>query len=166
MILTFMHGLPKGKRKVFRRENIIQQIILGLLILAGAISSDSHKSDQITSNVDLKPTLLDLCGLKHPQEDIDGWSIADYISGDKKLDRTLFWHSPRARLKSTGDNFCTVIREGDYKLFSYYKENRVELYNLKDDPFESHDISVLNKEIVENLQQQVFDWRLKVDAVK
>ncbi len=32
-----MHGLPRGKRKVFRKENIIQQIILGFLILAGAI---------------------------------------------------------------------------------------------------------------------------------
>ncbi len=32
-----MHGLPKGKRRVFRKENIIQQIILGLLILAGVI---------------------------------------------------------------------------------------------------------------------------------
>ncbi|MCK5305301.1 MAG: hypothetical protein KAJ72_08620, partial [Candidatus Heimdallarchaeota archaeon] len=32
-----MHGLPKGKRKVFRKDNIIQQIILGVLILASVV---------------------------------------------------------------------------------------------------------------------------------
>ena len=32
-----MHGLPKGKRKVFRRENLIQQVILGSIILACVI---------------------------------------------------------------------------------------------------------------------------------
>jgi hypothetical protein len=32
-----MHGLPEGKRKVFRRENMIQQIIVGLIILAAII---------------------------------------------------------------------------------------------------------------------------------
>ncbi|MCK4896660.1 MAG: hypothetical protein KAS47_07620 [Candidatus Heimdallarchaeota archaeon] len=35
--MTSMHGLPKGKRKVFRKDNIIQQIILGALIIAGVI---------------------------------------------------------------------------------------------------------------------------------
>lgn len=29
-----MHGLPKGKRKVFRRENLIQQLVLGSVIVA------------------------------------------------------------------------------------------------------------------------------------
>lgn len=32
-----MHGLPKGKRKVFRKENIIQQLILGALVIASVI---------------------------------------------------------------------------------------------------------------------------------
>jgi len=135
-------------------------------ILGGAIFSDSHQSSQITSNVDLKPTLLDLCGLNQPNEIIDGISIANFIDSDKNLDRTLFWHSPRARLKSTGDNYCTVIREGDYKLFDFYKENRVELYNLKNDPYENDDISASNKELVKKLQHQIVDWKSKVNAVK
>jgi len=32
-----MHGLPKGKRKVFRRENMIPQISIGSIILSGFI---------------------------------------------------------------------------------------------------------------------------------
>ncbi|MHA1550775.1 MAG: hypothetical protein ACTSQC_02395 [Candidatus Heimdallarchaeaceae archaeon] len=32
-----MHGLPEGKRKLFRKDNIIQQIILGVLILASVV---------------------------------------------------------------------------------------------------------------------------------
>ncbi|MHA1814859.1 MAG: hypothetical protein ACTSX1_02555 [Candidatus Heimdallarchaeaceae archaeon] len=35
--LTLMHGVPEGKRKVFKKENVLQQIILGSLIIAGVI---------------------------------------------------------------------------------------------------------------------------------
>ena len=32
-----MHGIPKGKRKVFRKENLIQQLVIGAVIVAMVI---------------------------------------------------------------------------------------------------------------------------------
>ena len=32
--MTSMHGLPKGKRKVFKKENVTQQVILAGVIVA------------------------------------------------------------------------------------------------------------------------------------
>ena len=34
-----------------------------------------------------------------------------------------------------------AIRDGDWKLITYYDTGRVELYNLKDDVSESHDLA-------------------------
>ena len=134
-------------------------------ILGGSITSKSHKNRQVTSNIDIKPTLLELCDLNPPKEDIDGISIAKFIKNEKTIERTLIWHAPRARLKSTGDNYCTVIRVGDFKLFDYYKENIVELYNLSKDPYEKNNIADSNKDLVLSLKKQITDWKKKVNAI-
>jgi len=136
------------------------------LIFGGAISSDSHKCEQVTSNVDLKPTLLDLCDLKQPEETIDGISIASTLKGNKNIERSLIWHSPRARLKSTGDRYCTAIRVGNYKLFDFYKDNRLELYDIINDPFETTNIADKKTELTKKLYQQITDWRTQVNAIK
>ena len=136
------------------------------LVFAGAVSSKSHTSNQVTTNVDLKPTLLDLCGVKQPQEDIDGIDISPYIKGNKTIERTLIWHSPRARIKSTGDKHCTVIRKGNYKLFDFYKEKRLELYDVVKDPFETTNIADKKPILTKKLYQQIVDWRAKVNAIQ
>ena len=135
-------------------------------IIGGAVTSKSHVCDEVTSNIDLMPTLVDLCGLKQPSYKVDGISIAPYIDNSKKTERTLFWHSPRARLKSTGDNYCTAIRVGDYKMFDFYKDGKVELYNIVKDPNETTNIADQNPELVAKLQKEMDDWKKEVKAVK
>lgn len=134
-------------------------------IMGGSITSKSHKNSQITSNIDLKPTLLELCNLNKPKESIDGVSIAKSIEGNNVFERTLFWHAPRARQKSTGDNYCTVIRVGNYKLFNFYKDNIVELYDLSKDPYEENNIANANKNLVNSLMKQISSWKNKVKAI-
>ncbi len=135
-------------------------------IMAGAVSYKNKVCDEVTSNIDLMPTLLELCDLEKPKNKIDGVSIAQSILKGKTNERTLIWHSPRARAKSTGDNFCTVVRVGDYKLFDFYRQDRVELYNVVKDPNETTNIADSNKKIVNKLQGEINDWKNKVKAVK
>ena len=135
-------------------------------IIGGAYTSASHECAEVTSNIDLMPTLIDICDLEQPKSKIDGISIAPYIKTGKTTERTLFWHAPRARQKSTGDNYCTVVRVGDYKLFDYYKEDRVELYNLIKDPNESNNIADSNKELANKLKGEIRVWKKQVKAVK
>jgi len=136
------------------------------LFMGGAIDSNKKYCDQVTSNIDLMPTLLELCKLDKPKNKIDGISIAKNIKTGKTFDRTLFWHAPRARRKSTGDIYSTVIRVGDYKLIDFYKDNRLELYNEVKDPYEKNNIADSNKELTQKLLKQIIEWKKKVNATE
>ncbi|MCK5906056.1 MAG: sulfatase-like hydrolase/transferase, partial [Flavobacteriales bacterium] len=65
-------------------------------MIGGAITSKSHICNEITSNVDLMPTLVDLCNLEQPKYKVDGISVASFIDNNETTERTLFWHAPRA----------------------------------------------------------------------
>ncbi len=81
-------------------------------------------------------------------------------SEDNWNNRTIFWHSNKARPVNTGDAKSSVIREGDYKLIEFYEQNRIELYNIAKDPSEQHDISKENKQKVASLLKKLHQWKL------
>ena len=134
-------------------------------IIGGAVDFKTQSSDVLTSNIDLMPTLLDLCDLEPVNADIDGVSIVSYIDNNKELERNLFWHSPRAREKSTGDRYCTVLRQGNFKLINYYKENHYELYDLSKDPNEENNLVDVEKKIASKMKEEIDSWKKNVNAI-
>lgn len=95
--------------------------------------------------VDWLPTLAELTGYL-PQENPnwDGISVWPVICSDKDSigTRTLYWKTPNAQ----------ALRQGDWKLVVYYKTDKVELYNLADDPYEQTDRAELHPERVRHLR--------------
>ena len=121
--------------------------------------------EQVTINTDIYPTLLDLCGLSLiPQQHLDGISMKPYLEGKKPEDRILFWHSPKGRPKSTGDHNCTAVRVGNYKLIDYYEQNRIELYDLENDPYEENNLVRNKKKLAADLQQKEINWKKEINA--
>lgn len=111
--------------------------------------------------IDFMSTFSDLSGAKYPIQFRDqeikpmqGISFLPLLKGDK-VERTkpLFWewHGGRA------------IRDGNWKLVSHKGE--WELYNLKNDPVESNDLSKSNPEIVEELKMKYNEWAKEVGNV-
>ena len=97
-------------------------------------------SNTLVTGTDHFPTLLELIGEDTMGEKhLDGLSFKNSLTGEfqDNSKRPIFWHSPRPRPKSTGDLANTAIRLGDFKLLDFYREGRVELYNLKEDMKES-----------------------------
>ncbi|WP_082795676.1 sulfatase [Flammeovirga sp. SJP92] len=135
------------------------------LIFGGAKISKHGVVHQVTTNTDLYPTLLDLCGLNlYPTEHLDGISIKNNIKKGKSEDRTIFWHSPKARPNSTGDIHVTVARDGDFKMMYFYKEERYELYNLKTDPYETKNIYNANDPKSKQMAQMITSWIAETKA--
>jgi len=111
---------------------------------------------------DFFPTILEMIGI--PEVQSDGLSFAPLVKGENKINReAIFWHFPHYSnhgMQSPGG----AVRSGDYKLLEYYENNTVQLYNLKDDISEQHDLSATEPGKVKELQEMLHNWRKQVGA--
>ncbi|SCX99673.1 Arylsulfatase A [Nonlabens sp. Hel1_33_55] len=113
----------------------------------------------IIVGMDIFPTLMDLA-IDQKIDGIDGKSFEPVLRADDTWDeRTVFWHSNKARPHSTGDSKMSVVRSGDYKLVMYNKENRTELYNLKEDISEQNDLSATMPGKAQELTKTLKAWK-------
>jgi arylsulfatase A-like enzyme len=114
-------------------------------------------------STDYYPTLLDAVGLpQRPRQTVDGVSIIPLLKGKSLAERALFWHYPH--YSNQGGGPCGAIRLGDYKLVEWYEDMHVELFNLKDDIGEHHDLSRSLPDKVAMIRNDLHRWRKSVDA--
>jgi arylsulfatase A len=119
--------------------------------------------DEMVIGTDFYPTILDFAGLPaKPDQHQDGVSITPLLTGTKTdLERDcLYWHYPHYhRTKPYG-----AIREGDWKLIEFFEDGKLELFDLKTDPYEKNDISSSNAAKASELLKKLRDWRESVGA--
>lgn len=115
---------------------------------------------------DFYPTLLEITGIKGNKEHneiMEGVSITSLLKDpEATLDRDLFWHFPHYH--AGGDSPYSSIRSKDWRLVDFFEDGSIELYNLKDDIGESHNLAASNPEIAEELHQRLKRWREEVGA--
>lgn len=114
----------------------------------------------IIALMDVFPTLLDITSNKSLHT--DGKSFLPILKNNENwTDRTVFWHSSKARPTNTGDTKSSAIRSGNYKLINWYKEGRTELYDLVKDPYEQNNIAKENPKITKQLLEKLNNWKAK-----
>ncbi len=119
------------------------------------------------SNIDFYPTFLQITGCKaEPNQHIDGVSILPLLKNPKaKLARnTLYWHYPLKKPHFLGGRSSGAIRQGSFKLIEFFDKGTVELYNLKEDIAEQHDLAKKLPEKAAELQNRLKAWRRDVGA--
>ena len=127
-----------------------------LIITGTTIEDDEIETPVILT--DLYPSILEWANLPLKKEQhLDGVSIEATLKN--KNERTFIWHSPTARPYSTGDYLCSAIRIGDYKLIEYYRDNQVELFDIKNDIGEKKDISKENPSKTKELLEKLQTWK-------
>jgi arylsulfatase A-like enzyme len=121
--------------------------------------------------VDLYPTLLELAAAKAPPGyALDGSSYASFLFADRKTPNArgpLFWHFP-GYLGAGGDTWRTTpagaIRSGDWKLIEFFEDGRCELYNLRADLGEKHNLAASRPDQTKELHEQLVAWRKELGA--
>jgi arylsulfatase A len=116
--------------------------------------------------IDLYPTVLEMVGPQPNIKNMDGVSLVPLLrrTGELKRDE-LFWHYPHYQHYQLGGTTpYGAIRKGDFKLIEFFDDMRVELYNLKDDIGEQHNLAAQMPEKVEQLRQRLHAWRQEVGA--
>lgn len=121
------------------------------------------------TGTDYYPTLLEMAGIAaKPEQHLDGITLAPFLKDPDtpQPERSLFWHSPKSRPHNTGDQDCSVIRKGDFKLLQFYNDNRIELYNLAQDPFEEDNLVDSQPERANALLQALIAWKEDIHAAE
>ncbi len=111
-------------------------------------------SDELIISTDIYPTIMDLLGLPI-EENIEGISLLNHLAEGEAIEReTFYWHYPHYHKTNPG----SVIRDGDFKLIHYYEDERLELYNLKEDIAESVNLAGKMPEMADSLFQKLNVW--------
>jgi len=122
--------------------------------------------------IDFYPTMLEMAGAAKPSGHIlDGVSIVPLLRGKETLNReAIFWHFP-AYLEAYNEKQwpwrttpAGAVRQGDWKLIEYFKEGKIELYNLKNDLSEKKDLAGTMPDKAEELHRTLIEWRKSLDA--
>ena len=129
----------------------------------GAVAPDSTCTVPVTSP-DFYPTLLEAAHLPlRPAQHVDGVSLMPLLRGGGSVDReAIFWHYPHYSNQG-GTPGCSV-RRGDYKLIEFFEDGHVELYNLRQDVSEQHDLAAAEPDLARRLAAMLHDWLRQVEA--
>ena len=122
--------------------------------------SGSVNHENITST-DYFPTIAAMTGIESPSH--DGVDLTPLLAKNKSLPkRPLFWHYPH--YGNQGGSPGSVVRLGDWKLIEFFEDGRLELYNLKRDIGEHHNVADEHPRKRAELQKLLYEWRNEVGA--
>ena len=108
--------------------------------------------------MDVFPTIVDMTS--HANLNTDGKSFLPVLDEKEKWeDRTVFWHSSRARPRNTGDTKSSAIRQGHYKLIHWYEAGITELYNIVNDPYEQNNLAEALPAMTAKLLDELQNWK-------
>jgi len=120
--------------------------------------------DEPVISVDFYPTILAMIGEENKiSEDKEGKSFVPLVRGKKMTRGPIYWHFPHYRnhgMQSPGG----AIREVDYKLLDYFENGTVQLFNLRNDIGEQHDLSKIEVKKTKELKAKLDKWRIDVNA--
>jgi len=118
---------------------------------------------------DYYPTILEMAGVKDYStvQEIDGKSFVPMLlqNGTTAKGRSLYWHFPN-NWGPTGPGIgaTSTVRNGDWKLIYYYRDQHFELFNLKDDIGELNNLAEAQSEKVKELAMDLGNYLNKVEA--
>jgi arylsulfatase A-like enzyme len=112
---------------------------------------------ELTANVDVMPTLLDLCGIDPGAHNFDGCSLKTLLfdDSDEWPDRIVVTDSQRVAYPIKWRQSATMMRQEDK---SWRLINGTELYDVQSDPEQSHDISGEHPDSLTQLRDGYEKW--------
>ena len=146
VVYTSDHGEMAGAHRMWTKHNMYEQSVrVPLVIRTPQREVAGSAQKQIVEQVDLLPTLAELCGLDAPSG-IDGQSFAGALRGQSHAEREFayaeyyFCHRVfTADNRFVGKPPILMVRTKKWKL-NYLSWERSELFDLENDPGEFRNV--------------------------
>ena len=136
--------LKQGKGSLYEGGIRVPMIAAGPQIKPGSVSKQYIVSE------DYFTTILQMANAlpKTVKQVVDGKSFLPVLQGKQKSidsQKTIIWHYPNnwTNVNVKGISWASAIRQGDWKLIYFHKQQILELYDLSKDIEELHDLSAL-----------------------
>ena len=136
--------LKQGKGSLYEGGIRVPMIAAGPQIKPGSVSK------QYIISEDYFTTILQMANAlpKTVKQVVDGKSFLPVLQGKQKSidsQKTIIWHYPNnwTNVNVKGISWASAIRQGDWKLIYFHKQQILELYDLSKDIEELHDLSAL-----------------------
>jgi hypothetical protein len=135
-----------------------------LLVRWPGVTPPGSTCDEPVIGTDLFSTIAEATGAAAVRGPRDGRSLVRFLRDPNAATggEDLCWHYPHYH--PGGATPYAAIRSGDWKLIQYYENGRHELFNLREDPGESHNLAEEQPERVLQLSRRLFAWQGKVGA--
>lgn len=131
VVFTSDHGLALGSHGLLGKQNLYEHSTKSPFVIAGP--GIPHGTSQALAYLhDLFPTLLDAAGLE-TAAGVDGMSLAPIWRGERaQVRETLF---------TTYEDKIRAVRDGRWKLIRYPLIHHTQLFDLRHDPYELHNLA-------------------------
>jgi arylsulfatase A-like enzyme len=129
----------------------------------GHIPAGVLDESSVVGSVDLLPTVCSITGAALPAGvKLDGEDVSDVLLKGVRRPRQgpLFWEW-RSRVAGNPDYMPPPIsiRDGQWKLMTDLKQQRVELYDISTDLAETQNLASSRPEVVARLSQLALEWK-------
>jgi arylsulfatase A-like enzyme len=174
VVHTSDHGDSLGAHHLFGKETMFEEAARVPWLIRLPDQRRQKMISHSVSHIDFVPTLLDLLGQSnHPQ--CAGNSLLSLVRDEAAPPRNVFleWAPNRAKVKrgsrlarrrmikrAVEESTRTLVSPEGWKLCLRDKDSN-ELYNLKDDPFETHNLhsDAQYASVVSRLASDIYRWQ-------
>ena len=128
----------------------------------GVTEAGSIEAEPVIS-MDLTATILDAAGIAsdaasgEPLLSLDGETLRPLLAGKQLQREALFFHYPHFAFHKA-NRPGSAIRWGRYKLIRRYDDDSVELFDLDQDPSETHNLVDEQPDVAKRLNERLADW--------
>jgi len=157
IVLLSDHGEEFQEHGSVLHEKLYSTITHIPLIFKLPDATQARVIDQVVQSIDVMPTILDLAGVPPPATPMHGRSLVPLLRGQSLPPRPAFGESLFfGRQRSLVD--------GSFQLLLALDNRRVELYNLRWDPLQQHNLRRRRPEIVQRMTEQLMEQQQALES--
>lgn len=158
------NGLAIGSHGLLGKQTLHEEgVRVPMILRHPRMSVRGETRDAMVYLTDMMPTAMEWTGTPIPAG-VQGRSLADVYAGEATAVRDCVF----GRYDERGVQMFRSIRTERYKLLQYIQQDREQLFDLVNDPFEMKDLSTdaSLQSVRQQLRERLMEWRREQDRIE